>query len=113
MFLVFFFLSFNTGTSLRPETLRCFMAYLIDMKLVLHELFYDLPDASRTVTKDTIAEAFERCNNKCVQYEVRQYARAGDWGHEEKDERTHKVLFLPRVSCGPHYELNVTSICSI
>ncbi|KAJ7478003.1 hypothetical protein B0H11DRAFT_2234335 [Mycena galericulata] len=47
-----------------PETLRCFMAYLIDLTLVLHELFYVLPIASpRTVTEEHIATAFERYYN--------------------------------------------------
>jgi hypothetical protein len=62
------------------------MAYLIDLTLVLHDLFYDLPDVSRTVTKDTIAEAFERYN-KCVHYEVHQYVRVGDWGREAAEKK--------------------------
>ncbi|KAJ6526135.1 hypothetical protein DFH09DRAFT_1188011 [Mycena vulgaris] len=77
-----------------PETLRCFMAYLIDLTLVLHELFYVLPIVSpRTVTEDNIAMAFERYNDSDlgrVHSEVRRYVSTGDWkyGGPEKKVKT-------------------------
>ncbi|KAJ6537884.1 hypothetical protein B0H19DRAFT_1181113, partial [Mycena capillaripes] len=80
-----------------PETLRCFMAYLIDLTLVLHELFYVLPIASpRTVTEDNIAQAFERYSNSDlgrVHSEVRRYVSAGDW-KQAADEKKMKDLIL-------------------
>ncbi|KAJ6526124.1 hypothetical protein DFH09DRAFT_1187987 [Mycena vulgaris] len=80
-----------------PETLRCFMAYLIDLTLVLHELFYVLPIASpRTVTEDTIATAFERYNNSDlgrVHSEVCRHVSTGDWKYEASEKKV-KTLIL-------------------
>ncbi|KAJ7124156.1 hypothetical protein C8R44DRAFT_734678 [Mycena epipterygia] len=63
-----------------PETLRCFMAYLIDLTLVLHELFYVVPIPSpRTVTEDNIAMAFERYNTSDlgrVHSDIRRYVNS-------------------------------------
>ncbi|KAJ7085903.1 hypothetical protein C8R44DRAFT_37955 [Mycena epipterygia] len=80
-----------------PETLRCFMAYLIDLTLVLHELFYVLPIASpRTVTEDSIAMAFERYNTSDlgrVHSEIRRYVSSGGWTREASENKV-KTLIL-------------------
>ncbi|KAJ7911934.1 hypothetical protein B0H13DRAFT_2327919 [Mycena leptocephala] len=79
-----------------PETLRCFMAYLVDLTLVLHELFYVLPIASpRTVTEDNIAMAFERYNKSDlgrVHSEVRRYVSAGDWEREAAEKKMKELI---------------------
>ncbi|KAF7354258.1 G domain-containing protein [Mycena venus] len=79
-----------------PETLRCFMAYLIDLTLVLHELFYVLPIASpRTVSGDNIALAFERYENSDlgrVHSEVRRYVSAGDWEREAAEKKMKNLI---------------------
>ncbi|KAJ7683407.1 hypothetical protein B0H17DRAFT_1205111 [Mycena rosella] len=76
-----------------PETLRCFMAYLIDLTLVLHELFYVLPTTSpRTVTKENITEAFKRYSDSDlgrVHSEVRRYVAAQDL-KQHRPRRTSK-----------------------
>ncbi|KAJ7291883.1 hypothetical protein C8J57DRAFT_1274144 [Mycena rebaudengoi] len=80
-----------------PQTLRCFMAYLVDLTLVLHELFYVLPIAPpRRVTEENIAIAFERYNESDlgrVHSEVRRYVSAGDW-EREAAEKKMKMLIL-------------------
>jgi hypothetical protein len=72
------------------------MAYLIDLTLVLHELFYGLPIASpRTVTEDNIAMAFERYNKSDlgrVHSEVRRYVSAGDWEREAAEKKMKKLI---------------------
>ncbi|KAJ7936247.1 hypothetical protein B0H13DRAFT_1946784 [Mycena leptocephala] len=79
-----------------PETLRCFMAYLIDLTLVLHELFYILPVASpRALNPGDIAEAFKRYNDSDlgrVHHEVRKYVGAGERQREAAEEKVKSLI---------------------
>ncbi|KAJ7698490.1 hypothetical protein B0H14DRAFT_3036783 [Mycena olivaceomarginata] len=59
-----------------PETLRCFMAYLIDLTLVLHELFY----------------RYGNSDLGRVHSEVRRYVSASDWEREAAEKKMKNLI---------------------
>ncbi|KAJ7052182.1 hypothetical protein C8F01DRAFT_1033351 [Mycena amicta] len=89
-----------------PETLRCFMAYVIDLTLVLNELFYLLPIASRRVTDANITEAITRYGASglgMVHSEIRRYGSSTEWAKRKAAEERMKAIILHYSS--PEYRL--------
>ncbi|KAJ7055574.1 hypothetical protein C8F01DRAFT_453939 [Mycena amicta] len=80
-----------------PETLRCFMGYIVDLTLVLNELFLQLLPSKppRTVTKDAISTALEMYENShlgTVHREIREYVRTAEWGIIVKSDAAEKKV---------------------
>jgi len=71
-----------------PETLRCFMAYLVDLILVLHELFLVVAiRPPRPLTDADVDKAFENYKKSGlgrVHRDIRQYVSEANW---------NKILF--------------------
>ncbi|KAJ7756664.1 hypothetical protein B0H16DRAFT_1538672 [Mycena metata] len=91
-----------------PDVLRCFMGYIIDLTLILNELFFVvLGIKSRRPLKDEDIElALHNYNNSdlhLVHRGIRQYVREADWGkliRSDAAEEKVKELILRYSSPG-------------
>ncbi|KAJ7739368.1 hypothetical protein B0H16DRAFT_1568696, partial [Mycena metata] len=91
-----------------PEVLRCFMGYIVDLTLILNELFFVvLGIKSRRPLKDEDIElALHNYNNsdlRLVHRGIRQYVREADWGQlirSDAAEEKVKELILRYSSPG-------------
>ncbi|KAJ6455189.1 hypothetical protein C8R45DRAFT_944187 [Mycena sanguinolenta] len=68
-----------------PEVLRCFMGYIIDLTLVLNELFLVVIAIRppRALQDEDLELAFQNYKNSdlsLVHREIRQYVRDANWG---------------------------------
>ncbi|KAF7328477.1 G domain-containing protein [Mycena venus] len=95
------FIKFLTDVySKTPEALRCFMGYIIDLTLVLNELFSVVRDnpLPQRVTNADIDKALENYNHShlgCVHRDIRQYVRdASFWKILQSNKAEIKVKEL-------------------
>ncbi|KAJ7059137.1 hypothetical protein C8F01DRAFT_274120 [Mycena amicta] len=80
-----------------PETLCCFMGYIIDLTLVLNELFLQLLPIRppRTITPEAIENALEAYANSqlgTIHREIREYVRGADWAVLVKSNAAEKKV---------------------
>ncbi|KAJ6455173.1 hypothetical protein C8R45DRAFT_1036675 [Mycena sanguinolenta] len=97
-----------------PEVLRCFMGYIIDLTLVLNELFLVVIAIRppRALEDEDLELAFQNYKNSdlsLVHREIRQYVRDANWGKLlQSDAAELKVKELILLYSSPDKRVNST-----